>query len=372
MKTIPFNDLKTQYNSLKPILLKRVERVLEHGQYIMGPEVRELEDVLSKYVGVKHCITASSGTDTLLLSLLAIGIQPGDEVITTPFSYFATVEMIAIIGAKPIFADIDPKTFNIDANKIAEKISNRTKAIMPVSLFGQCPDMDHINKIAKEHSLVVIEDAAQSFGAKYKDRNSCGLSDIGSTSFFPSKPLGGYGDGGALFTNNDYLAEKMKQLRVHGQKKKYYHEKIGINGRLDTIQAAILLSKMERFKGEVEKREIVASRYFSMIKESCPTVVLPTISSFNSSVFAQFTISLDNREKIIIYLKGKGIPTTIYYPICLHEQEAIKKLKLPSTSLPNAEKASKKVLSLPMSPDLDFETQKYIVQNLRKAIEMNK
>lgn len=273
---IPFIDLKAQYEAIKPQVQARINQVLEHGQYIMGPEVIELEEKLAAYVGVKHCISASSGTDTLLIAMMALGIGSGDEVITTPFTFIATGEMIALLGAKPVFVDIDPKTYNIDPSKIAAAISHKTKAIMPVSLYGQCADMDEINVIANQHGLPVIEDAAQSFGATYKGRKSCALSTIGSTSFFPSKPLGGYGDGGALFTNDDTLAKAMKEIRVHGQDRRYHHPRIGINGRLDTLQAAILLAKLERFDWEVQQRQKVGAGYTAMLSQQCPGVVPPT------------------------------------------------------------------------------------------------
>ncbi len=272
MTSIAFTDLKTQYKELRSSIYRRIDQVLEHGQYIMGPEVVELENKLADFVGVKHCISASSGSDTLLIAMMALNIKQGDEVITTPFTYFATGEMVSLLGAIPVFVDIDPNTFNIDPAKIKAAVSSKTKAIIPVSLFGQCANMDEINNVAKENEIPVIEDGAQSFGAKYKDKRSCGLSIIGSTSFFPSKPLGCYGDGGALFTNNDTLAKVMKQLRVHGQDKKYHHPRIGINGRLDTIQAAILLSKLERFDWEIEQRNLVASRYNTLIQNNCPSI----------------------------------------------------------------------------------------------------
>ena len=244
---IKFIDLQSQYQTIKPKIDGRINNVLDHGQYILGPEVEELEKELSKFVGVKHCISASSGTDTLLMSLMALDIGYGDEVITSPFTFISTVEVIALLGAKPVFVDINPRTYNLDHHLIEEKISSKTKAIMPVSLYGQCPDFDKINAIANKHNLPVIEDAAQSFGAKYKGKRSCSLSTIGSTSFFPSKPLGCYGDGGALFTDDDEIAKSLREIRAHGQDRRYHHPRVGINGRLDTLQAAILLEKLSIF-----------------------------------------------------------------------------------------------------------------------------
>ena len=249
---IPFIDLKTQYQAVKPQIQARIDAVLEHGQYIMGPEVKELEDKLAAFTGAKHCITCASGTEALLMSLMALGIGPDDEIVTTPFTFVATAEVIVLLGAKPVFVDVEPDTGNIDASLIEAKITSKTKAIMPVSLYGQTADMDAINAIAaKRGNLPVIEDAAQSFGATYKGRQSCNLSTIGCTSFFPSKPLGCYGDGGAIFTNDDALAQAMREIRVHGQSQRYVHTRVGVGGRMDTLQCAIVLAKLlhERFGG---------------------------------------------------------------------------------------------------------------------------
>jgi UDP-2-acetamido-2-deoxy-ribo-hexuluronate aminotransferase len=358
---IPFIDLKAQYQALKPQIQDRINRVLEHGQYIMGPEVNELEDKLAAYVGVKHCITASSGTDTLLIAMMALGIGPGDEVITTPFTFIATGEMIALLGAKPVFVDIDPRTYNIDPTKIKAAITPKTKAIMPVSLYGQCADMDAINAIANQHKLPVIEDAAQSFGATYKGRKSCALSTIGSTSFFPSKPLGGYGDGGALFTNDDALAKAMKEIRVHGQDRRYHHPRIGINGRLDTLQAAIVLAKMERFDWEVEQRQKVGAGYTAMLKASGAKVITPYIEAHNTSVYAQYTIQVDDRSTLAKRLADAGVPTAVHYPIPLHLQPAFQGFGYATGDYPVAELIAAKVLSLPMGPDLEDSGQASIV-----------
>lgn len=361
---IPFINLKAQYEAIKPQIQARINQVLEHGQYIMGPEVVELEEKLAAYVGVKHCVSASNGTDTLLIAMMALGIGSGDEVITAPFTFFSTGEMIALIGAKPVFVDIDPKTYNIDPSKIATAITPKTKAIMPVSLYGQCADMDAINAIADQHGLPVIEDAAQSFGATYKGRKSCALSTIGSTSFFPSKPLGGYGDGGALFTNDDTLAKAMKEIRVHGQDRRYHHPRIGINGRLDTLQAAILLAKFERFEWEVERRQIVGASYTAQITEQCSKITTPYIEAHNTSVFAQYSILVEQRDRVSKQLNEQGIPTAVHYPVPLHLQPAFAHLKQLEGSFPIAEAIAKNVMSLPMGADLGVQQQSHIVKCL--------
>jgi UDP-2-acetamido-2-deoxy-ribo-hexuluronate aminotransferase len=359
--SIPFIDLKAQYRALQPQIQARINAVLEHGQYIMGPEVAELEEKLAAYVGVKHCISASSGTDTLLIAMMALGIGPGDEVVTTPFTFIATGEMIALLGAKPVFVDIDPRTYNIDPSKIEAAITPKTRAIMPVSLYGQCADMDAINAIADRHGLPVIEDGAQSFGATYKGRRSCGLSTIGSTSFFPSKPLGGYGDGGALFTDDDNLAKAMREIRVHGQDRRYHHPRIGINGRLDTLQAAILLAKLERFDWEVEQRQKIGAGYSAMLKDNNLAIVVPFIESFNTSVYAQYTLQVGNRDEIARQMSAEGVPTAVHYPVPLHQQPAFQCFSNTADNLPVAVEAASKVLSLPMGPDLTSNEQSRIV-----------
>lgn len=364
---IPFIDLKTQYEALKPSIQERINRVLDHGQYIMGPEVHELEQALAAYVGVKHCITASSGTDTLLVAMMAIGIGPGDEVVTTPFTFVATGEMIALLGAKPVFVDIDPRAYNIDPQRIEAVITPRTKAIMPVSLYGQCADMDAINAIAGKHALPVIEDAAQSFGATYKGRRSCALSTIGSTSFFPSKPLGGYGDGGALFTDDDALAKAIREIRIHGQDRRYHHPRIGINGRLDTLQAAILLAKLERFDWEVEQRQKVGARYTAMLAARCPSVTTPYIESHNTSVYAQYSILVQERDAIVKRLGEQGIPTAVHYPVPLNQQPAYQGL-CGGGHTPVSDRTAKTVMSLPMGPDLSAGDQERIVGALAQAL----
>lgn len=374
--TIPFIDLKIQYKALEDNIKLRINHVLEHGQYIMGPEVAELESKLAEYTGAKHCISASSGTDTLMIAMMALGVGYGDEVITTPFTFIATGEMITLLGAKPVFVDIDPRTYNIDPAKIETAITPKTKAIMPVSLYGQCADFDAINAIAEKHCLPVIEDAAQSFGATYKGKKSCNLSTMGSTSFFPSKPLGAYGDGGALFTNDDELAKAMREIRVHGQEKRYYHSKIGINGRLDTMQAAILLAKLERFDWEVEQRGKLGARYTGLIKEYKDknlqlSVITPYIEPHNTSVYAQYTLRVKNREQVQQKLKETGIPTAVHYPVPLHLQPAFANLSQGEGSYPISETAAKEVMSLPMGPDLDIDTQNMIIDCLIQAVNCN-
>lgn len=366
---IPFIDLKTQYRTLEQSIKTRIDKVLEHGQYIMGPEVAELEEKLAAYVGVKHCICGSSGTDTLLIAMMALGIGRGDEVITTPFTFIATGEMIALLGATPVFVDIDPRTYNIDPAKIEAAITPRTRAIMPVSLYGQCADFDAINAIAEKHGLPVIEDGAQSFGATYKGRRSCGLSTIGSNSFFPSKPLGAYGDGGALFTNDDSLAKATREIRIHGQDRRYHHPRIGINGRLDTLQAAVLLAKLERFDWEVDRRANIGARYSQLIADACPGIVTPFVEAHNTSVYAQYTIQVDGREELIKRLNTLGVPTAVHYPVPLHMQPAFEHLGLKEGDFPVAEACGRKVMSLPMGPDLTEAHQMTIVDTLQDALQ---
>lgn len=364
---IPFIDLKTQYLALEADVHHRINTVLAHGQYVMGPEVLELEHKLASFVGVRHCIAASSGTDTLLIAMMALGIGPGDEVITTPFTFIATGEMIALLGARPVFVDIEPDTYNIDPSKIETAITSNTKAIMPVSLYGQPADMDAINLVARRYKLPVIEDAAQSFGATYKGKRSCGLSTIGSTSFFPSKPLGAYGDGGALFTDDDDLAKAMREIRVHGQERRYLHNRIGINGRLDTIQAAILLAKFERFDWEIAKRQEKGSLYTELINKKIPNAVAPFIHSNSSSVYAQYTIQINNRDDVAAFLNREGVPTAVHYPTPLHLQPAFASLAYSFGDLPIAEEIAGKVLSLPFSPDLSEADQKTVIKVLEAA-----
>lgn len=343
---IPFIDLKTQQQQIHTSINERIAKVLEHGQYIMGPEVKELEEKLAQYVGVKHCITIANGTDALMIALMALDIKPGDEVITTPFTFIATAEVTAFLGGIPVFVDIDPKTYNLDPNKLEQAITPKTKAIMPVSLYGQCADMDAINAIANKYGIPVIEDAAQSFGATYKGQKSCGLSTIGCTSFFPTKPLGCYGDGGACFTNDDELAKRMSQIRLHGQDRRYHHPVVGVNGRMDTIQAAILLAKLEIFDKEVKLRAEIGARYTAQLKD---IVTTPYIADYNTSVFAQYTVQVEQREEVQAKLKEAGIPTAVHYPIPLNLQPVFAHLNQPEGSFPIAEGIAKRVMSLPMS-----------------------
>jgi len=348
-----FIDLKSQYRKLKPSIDARIQAVLDHGQFILGPEVKELEQRLAARVGAKHCITCASGTDALLMAMMALGIGlgigQGDEVITSPFTFFATGEMIALLGAKPVFVDIDPATYNIDASLIEAAITPRTRAIMPVSLYGQCADMDVINAIAEQHGLAVIEDAAQSFGALYRGRHSCNLSTIGCASFFPSKPLGCYGDGGACFTNDDALAKGLEELRNHGQDRRYHHTRIGINGRMDTLQAAVMLAKLDVFDTELVARNEAADKYAALLKNAVRT---PKVLPGYTSVWAQYTIEVEDRDVIQKAISEAGIPTAVHYPVPLHLQPVFSDLGLGKGSFPHAERAGDHVLSLPMHPYL--------------------
>ena len=342
-----FTDLKAQYRVLQKEIDARMRRVLEHGQYILGPEVRELEEKLAAYTGSRHCITVASGTEALLIALMALDIKPGDEVITTPFTFVATGEMIVLLGAKPVFVDVEEDTANIDASRIAAAITSKTRAIMPVSLYGQPADMDEINALAAKHRLAVIEDAAQSFGATYKGRRSCNLSTIGATSFFPSKPLGCYGDGGALFTNDDALATAMREIRHHGQSGRYVHTRIGVGGRMDSLQCAVVLAKLGRFDWELERRIALAKRYDKLLERFHPIRVRPD----RTSVFAQYTLRSAQRDRIQQVLKEKGIPTAVHYPQSLHQQPAYA-AAYRGLSFPTSEKLAREVISLPMSADL--------------------
>ncbi|NNM78601.1 DegT/DnrJ/EryC1/StrS family aminotransferase [Sphingomonas sp. ID1715] len=362
-----FIDLKAQYRALKPSIDARIAQVLEHGRYIMGPEIGELEERLAAYVGVRHCIGVASGTEALLIALMALGIGPGDEVITTPFTFAATAEVIVLVGATPVFVDIDLADCNIDANLIEAAITPRTKAIMPVSLYGQCADMDAINAIAARHGdIPVIEDAAQSFGATYKGRRSCGVSTIGCTSFFPSKPLGCYGDGGAIFTDDDGLAQAMREIRVHGQSKRYQHDRVGVGGRLDTIQAAILLAKLDTFDEEVAARIAIGDRYLELLRE-VPGVTPIRVVPDRTSVWGQFTVLSHNRDAAVALLGEQGVPTAVHYPIPLDRQPAYKDACRVSGKLEHSLKASQQVMSLPMHPYLTEDAQRDIIDVLGKA-----
>ena len=355
-----FIDLKSRHQLIGDKINARIQQVMEHGQFILGPEVHEVEEKLAQYTGSKHCVTVSSGTDSLLIALMALGVGAGDEVITVPYTWISTGEVIALIGAKPIFVDIRPDTWNMDETLLEAAITDKTKAIMPVSIYGQCPDMDAINQVAKKYNLPVIEDAAQSFGATYKGKKSCNLSTIGSTSFFPSKPLGCYGDGGALFTNDDELAEKFRWIRVHGQERKHHHPILGINGRMDTIQAAILLEILEVFPHEVQKRENLGQSYSESLAH-LNSLETPRIGEYNTSVYAQYTILAEQREEIQQSLKDKDIPSVSYYSVPLHLQPVFGNLGHKEGDFPVAEKVANQCLSLPMSPYLTQEDQSKVI-----------
>lgn len=370
-----FIDLKSQYARIEAPVNARIQAVFKHGQYIMGPEVAELEGRLAEFTGSRYCIAASSGTDTLLIALMALGIGPGDEVITSPFTFIATGEMIALAGAKPVFVDIEPHTYNIDPRLIEAAITPRTKAIMPVSLYGQCADFDAINAVAARHGLPVIEDAAQSFGGTYKGRQSCNLSTIGSTSFFPSKPLGGYGDGGALMTDDEGLAKLMREIRVHGQDRRYHHPRLGINGRLDTLQAAVLLAKLDIFGDEVAARGRLGARYgelltsaFAGVTDPVKRVSGPRLAAGNTSIYAQYTVEVPERDRVERKMKELGVPTAVHYPVPLHLQPVFAHLNVPAGSFPVAERAASRVMSLPMHPYLTEEQQVKVVAALKTAV----
>lgn len=369
-----FVDLKAQYRHVGARVDARIRKVLEHQRFILGPEVAELEERLATRVGARHCVSCASGTDALLLGLMALGVGPGDEVITTPFTFFATGEMITLAGARPVFVDVEPEGYNLDPEKIEAAITSRTKAILPVSLYGQPAEMDVINEIAGRHGLAVIEDAAQSFGAVYGGRHSGNLSTIGCTSFFPSKPLGCYGDGGACFTNDDALAEAMRELRNHGQAGRYRHTRIGINGRLDTLQAAVLLAKLEVFDEELTARAEIADLYTALLKDAVRT---PRVLPERTCVWAQYTIEVEDRAGVEAALRGAGIPTAVHYPVPLHLQpvyaEMAREMGWGRGSFPVAERAAERVLSLPMHPYLkpaDVERVALSVQ--RSAVSVQK
>lgn len=358
---IEFIDLKAQYRALKADIDARIHKVLDHGQYILGPEVAEMEGKLAAYVGAKHCISCASGTEALLMSLMALGIGRGDEVITTPFTFAATVEMIVLAGATPVYVDIERDTCLIDAKKIEAKITPRTKAIMPVSLYGQVADMDAINAIAAKHgNIAVIEDAAQSFGASYKGRKSCNLSTIGCTSFFPSKPLGCYGDGGAIFTNDDATAKALREIRTHGQERRYYHTRIGVGGRMDTIQCAVILGKLERFDWEIERRLALGDEYRALLQQAGANAGLLAVREDRDCVWAQYTVFVENREAVQKALQEQGIPTAVHYPISLNRQPVYRDDASAAETV-NSHWAAERVMSLPMSPDLTREQMERVV-----------
>lgn len=347
-----FIDLKSQQKRIREGIDRRIAQVLDHGQYILGPEVRELEERLAGYVGTKHCVSVSSGTDSLLIALMALGVGVGDEVITVPYTWISTAEVIALIGATPVFVDIERDSWNMDPGLLEAAITERTKAIMPVGIYGQTADMRAINAIAQKHGLPVIEDAAQSFGATHHGKKSCALSTIGSTSFFPSKPLGGYGDGGAIFTDDDDLARLMEQIRVHGQERKHHHPVLGVNGRLDSIQAAVIIEKLGIFDDEVLKRQEVAATYAAHIRENAPHVGLPAVSTENTSVWAQFTVLTEDPAQLRDALAAAGVPSVSYYSVPLHLQPVFRYLGHREGDFPVTEEVAGKGVSLPMNPYL--------------------
>ncbi|MDY0124394.1 DegT/DnrJ/EryC1/StrS family aminotransferase [Sulfurimonas sp.] len=360
---INFIDLQAQYQAYKDEIDKEVLEVFASAQFIGGEKLNSLERNLATYTGSKHAIGCSSGTDALLLALMALGVGAGDEVITTPFTFISTAEVIALLGAKSVFVDIDEQSYNMDPKKIESHITDRTKAIMPVSLYGQCADMDAINEIAAKYELPVIEDACQSFGATYRGKRSCNLSTIGCTSFFPSKPLGAYGDGGAIFTNDDELATKMRMLLNHGQNERYKHKYIGINGRLDAVQAAILDVKLKHFDKEVELRDHIGTRYSDLLEDA--DVITPKIAEGNRSVYAQYSIRVEEREEMIAKLGEQGIPTAVHYPVPLHLQEAFEHLGYREGDFPISELVSKQIMSLPMSAYLSEAEQDFVVRAIK-------
>lgn len=362
---IDFANLSKAYQEHKKAIDLAMTNVISSSRFIMGEEIAKLEESLQEFTSSQFAISCSSGTDALLLALMALDIKPGDEVITSPFTFIATAEAIALLGATPVFVDVDEVTYNINVCLIEEKISNKTKAIMPVSLYGQIADMDEINDLAKKYNLDVIEDAAQSFGATYKGKQSCNLSTIGCTSFFPAKPLGCFGDGGALFTNNSVLAEKIKSIRVHGQTERYMHKYIGIGGRLDTLQAAVLLEKLKFYNFDIERRQNVAIKYTDYLKES---VITPVVKDYNTSVWAQYSIRVKNRENVQSQLKRSGIPTAVHYPKPLHLQECFQNLGYSEGDFPISEKVSKEIMSLPMNPYLTDLEIEYITKELKKLL----
>lgn len=363
--TVEFIDLKAQYAVLKEQIDARMQAVLDHGRYIMGPEVGEMEERLALLTGARHCVAVASGTEALLIAMMALGIAPGDEIVTTPFTFAATAETIVLLGARPVFVDVERDTGNIDARLIEAAITPRTRAIMPVSLYGQAADMDEINAIAVRHGgIPVIEDAAQSFGASYRGRASCHLSTIGCTSFFPSKPLGCYGDGGALFSDDDALAQAAREIRVHGQSQRYVHTRVGVGGRMDTLQCAVVLAKLERFGWEIEQRLAIGARYNMLLD----AVGLPRIVQRDdrNSVFAQYTVLVDDRQRVQAELAKSGIPTAVHYPVPLNAQPAYRQHGAPEAT-PVATALAGRVLSLPMHPDLPPTQQDRIVGVVARA-----
>ncbi len=362
--TMQFVDLKIQYQRLKSEIDSGIQRVLDHGQFILGPEVYELEEKLAAYVGAKYCISVANGTDALQVALMALGVAQGDEVIAPGFTFIATAEVIALLGAKPVYVDVDPRTYNLDPALLEAAITPRTKAIIPVSLFGQCADFDAINSVAARHGIPVIEDAAQSLGGSYKGRKSCNLSLIACASFFPSKPLGAYGDGGAIFTSDEELAKIMRQIARHGQERHYYHVRVGVNSRLDTIQAAVLLPKLRVFDEEIADRQRVAADYDKALRE-IGVATTPYIDSSNVSAWAQYTIRVTERDELRERMKATGVPTAVHYPLPLNKQPAVAD---PSAHLPVGDRLAEEVLSLPMHPGLTADSIGRVVAAVSAAL----
>jgi UDP-2-acetamido-2-deoxy-ribo-hexuluronate aminotransferase len=360
---IDFANLQYQHELYKEEIEEAILKVARNCNFIMGNEVQELEKSLEDFTGAKYAVSCSNGTDALLLAMMALDIKPGDEVITTPFTFIATAETIAFLGATPVFVDIDEKTYNIDPNKIEDKITSKTKAIIPVSLYGQPANMDKIQDIANKHNLKIIIDGAQSFGCTYNGKTDSNLGDISTTSFFPAKPLGCYGDGGAVFTNNEELANKMKSLRLHGQSKRYHHKYIGMGGRLDTIQAAVLNVKLKYYPKDLSLRQEVASKYTKAL-ETASNFILPYVDKKATSAWAQYSIRVKNRDEIQEKLKVAGIPTAVHYPMPLHLQECFIYLGYKKGDFPISEIVSDEIMSLPMNPYVTVEEIEYIVGNL--------
>lgn len=367
---IPYLDLKHQYKAMETAIQSRITTVLNHGQFILGPEVEESEKALAAFAGSKYCLTAASGTDALMMALMALGVGPGDEVITTAFSFFATAEVVSLVGATPVFVDIDPVTYNLNPALVEAAITKKTKVIMPVSLYGQPADFKEFDQIAKKHGLFVVEDAAQSFGASYEGaggRKSGALGHIGATSFFPAKPLGCYGDGGAVFTDDESLYKKMAMIRVHGQESRYHHVVMGINGRLDTIQCTILLEKLKRYGWEIERRQRVAKMYNEAFAAMGAKLVIPKVKSDRQSVWAQYTVLVENREQFAAKLKDLSVPTSVHYPSPLHHQPVYKALR-DRYNLPESEKAAKSCISLPLYADMPDEHIERVIAAVKQVL----
>jgi len=362
---VPLLDLKAQYATIKDEIKAAINEVLESQYFILGPKVEQFEEKIAEYCNTKYAIGVASGTDALLISLMVLDVGHGDEVITTPYTFFATAGSISRLGAKPVFVDIDPKTYNINPGLIEEKITDKTKAIIPVHLYGQCAEMDTILEIAEKHGLYVIEDAAQAIGAKYKERKAGSMGDMGCLSFFPSKNLGGYGDGGMVVTNNSELAEKVRVLRVHGAKPKYHHSMVGLNSRLDAIQAAVLLVKLKYLDDWSEARRENAEVYNHLFAET--DVVTPYVEDYNEHIYNQYIIRVKDRDRVRDYLKEQDIGTSIYYPVSLHLQECYADLGYKEGDLPESEKAAKETLALPIYPELTPEQQEYVVEAIKNV-----